>query len=228
MDRFRAKARQFLKANLSHIAVLKLHRNQPLTKTDVAELERIFAEAGVGSPHPPHQTRPVATRIEDHNTENMPTAPALIAAIRKPRLRAGCASISTILGRTRIMPGASPSNRIDAAVITYSHSHADVINAQTGSKNVGKGEAAIIIAYIVGGNRKIDPMLNEAKIVTNLPTCHVFIENIQNHRLSAMAKPLANMISVVAASNMINPGVDVIVVTRLKFLSITLVLNKDK
>ena len=50
MDRFRAKARQFLKANLSHIAVLKLHRNEPLTPTDIAELERIFNEAGIGTP----------------------------------------------------------------------------------------------------------------------------------------------------------------------------------
>ena len=50
MDRFRAKARQFLKANQSHIAVLKLYRNDPLTATDLSELERIFVEAGVGTP----------------------------------------------------------------------------------------------------------------------------------------------------------------------------------
>ena len=50
MDRFRSKARQFLKANLSHIAVLKLHRNEPLTKMDLTELERIFAEAGISTP----------------------------------------------------------------------------------------------------------------------------------------------------------------------------------
>ena len=50
MDRFRAKARQFLKANESHIAILKLHRNEPLTKTDIDELERIFAEAGLSTP----------------------------------------------------------------------------------------------------------------------------------------------------------------------------------
>jgi type I restriction enzyme, R subunit len=50
MDRFRAKARQFLEANQSHIAILKLYRNEPLTKTDLAELDRIFAEAGIGTP----------------------------------------------------------------------------------------------------------------------------------------------------------------------------------
>jgi type I restriction enzyme R subunit len=49
MDRFRAKARQFLKANENHIAILKLHRNEALTKTDLDELERMFAEAGVGT-----------------------------------------------------------------------------------------------------------------------------------------------------------------------------------
>ena len=50
MDRFRAKARQFLKAHENHLAVLKLRRNDPLTKTDLDELERMFTEAGVGSP----------------------------------------------------------------------------------------------------------------------------------------------------------------------------------
>jgi type I restriction enzyme, R subunit len=50
IDRFRAKARQFLKDNQSHIAILKLYRNEPLTATDLGELERIFAEAGVGTP----------------------------------------------------------------------------------------------------------------------------------------------------------------------------------
>jgi type I restriction enzyme, R subunit len=50
MDRFRAKARQFLMANQNHIAILKLRRNEPLTATDLGELERIFAEAGVGTP----------------------------------------------------------------------------------------------------------------------------------------------------------------------------------
>lgn len=49
MDRFRAKARQFLKANETHIAVQKLRRNEPLTVTDLSELERIFDEAGLGS-----------------------------------------------------------------------------------------------------------------------------------------------------------------------------------
>src|SRR4051812_12858246 len=49
MDRFRAKARQFLKAHENHLAVLKLRRNDPLTKSDVDELERMFAEAGIGS-----------------------------------------------------------------------------------------------------------------------------------------------------------------------------------
>jgi type I restriction enzyme R subunit len=49
MDRFRAKARQFLRANQSHIAILKLHRNEALTPTDLSELERIFIEAGLGA-----------------------------------------------------------------------------------------------------------------------------------------------------------------------------------
>ncbi len=50
MDRFRAKARQFLQTHASHITILKLRRNDPLTATDLSELERIFAEAGIGGP----------------------------------------------------------------------------------------------------------------------------------------------------------------------------------
>jgi type I restriction enzyme R subunit len=57
MDRFRAKARQFLKANQSHIAILKLYRNEPLTATDLGELERIFVEAGIGTPEEMERVR---------------------------------------------------------------------------------------------------------------------------------------------------------------------------
>jgi type I restriction enzyme R subunit len=37
----------FLKRYENHIAILKLRRNEPLTKSDLAEIERIFVEAGV-------------------------------------------------------------------------------------------------------------------------------------------------------------------------------------
>jgi type I restriction enzyme R subunit len=47
MDAFRRKARVFLKPHENQIAVLKVRRNEPLTPMDVAELERIFLEAGV-------------------------------------------------------------------------------------------------------------------------------------------------------------------------------------
>jgi type I restriction enzyme R subunit len=47
MEAFRRKARVFLKPHENHIAVLKLKRNEPLTATDLMELERIFVEAGV-------------------------------------------------------------------------------------------------------------------------------------------------------------------------------------
>lgn len=47
MDAFRRKARVFLRPYENHIAVLKLKRNEPLTKTDLAELEHIFVEAGM-------------------------------------------------------------------------------------------------------------------------------------------------------------------------------------
>jgi len=46
MDAFRRKARVFLRPHENYIAVLKVKRNEPLTATDLAELERIFVEAG--------------------------------------------------------------------------------------------------------------------------------------------------------------------------------------
>ena len=50
MVRFRLKARAFLRDHADHIAVQKLRRNEPLTVTDLAELERIFVEAGIAEP----------------------------------------------------------------------------------------------------------------------------------------------------------------------------------
>jgi len=47
MDRLRAKARHFLAGHRDHIAIAKLHRNEPLTPTDLAELKRIFVESGI-------------------------------------------------------------------------------------------------------------------------------------------------------------------------------------
>jgi type I restriction enzyme R subunit len=47
LDAFRRKARVFLQPYQNHIAILKLRRNEPLTKSDLAEIERIFVEAGV-------------------------------------------------------------------------------------------------------------------------------------------------------------------------------------
>lgn len=49
-DRFRAKARQFLLAHEDHLTIHKLRFNQPLTETDLSELERILLESGIGTP----------------------------------------------------------------------------------------------------------------------------------------------------------------------------------
>src|SRR6266542_5350196 len=48
-ENFRAKALQFLREHEDHIAIQKLRMNQPLTTTDLAELEKIFLKSGVGS-----------------------------------------------------------------------------------------------------------------------------------------------------------------------------------
>jgi type I restriction enzyme R subunit len=47
--RFRAKAQAFLRAHESHITIQKLRSNKPLTATDLAELERMLLENGVGA-----------------------------------------------------------------------------------------------------------------------------------------------------------------------------------
>ncbi|MHB1115082.1 MAG: type I restriction-modification enzyme R subunit C-terminal domain-containing protein, partial [Acidovorax defluvii] len=49
LAKFRDKARQFLKAHASHVSLQRLRRNQPLTPTDLTELERMLVQAG-GSP----------------------------------------------------------------------------------------------------------------------------------------------------------------------------------
>jgi len=50
LERFRAKARQFLLDVADHVTIRKLRTNRPLTATDLTELERMMMEAGVGSP----------------------------------------------------------------------------------------------------------------------------------------------------------------------------------
>ncbi|MGE3495024.1 MAG: DEAD/DEAH box helicase family protein [Gemmatimonadales bacterium] len=48
--KFLAKARAFLREHMTHVAVEKLRKNKPMTATDLAELERMFVESGVGAP----------------------------------------------------------------------------------------------------------------------------------------------------------------------------------
>jgi type I restriction enzyme, R subunit len=48
-ERFRAKARDFLRRHENHITVHKLRTNQPLTDSDLHELERMIAESGIGT-----------------------------------------------------------------------------------------------------------------------------------------------------------------------------------
>ena len=50
MARFKMKARHFLQEHADHIAIRKLRMNEPLTATDLAELERMFVAAGIAPP----------------------------------------------------------------------------------------------------------------------------------------------------------------------------------
>jgi type I restriction enzyme R subunit len=49
-ERFRAKARSFLKEHENHLAINKLRMNQPLTATDLQELERMLVASGLARP----------------------------------------------------------------------------------------------------------------------------------------------------------------------------------
>ncbi len=49
-EKFRAKARAFLRQRLDHVAVAKLRMNRPLTASDLGELERLLAASGVAGP----------------------------------------------------------------------------------------------------------------------------------------------------------------------------------
>jgi type I restriction enzyme R subunit len=48
-EKFRAKARQFLRANENHATIQKLRFNEPLTRTDIQELEKMLLDAGTGT-----------------------------------------------------------------------------------------------------------------------------------------------------------------------------------
>jgi type I restriction enzyme, R subunit len=48
-DRFRTKARQFLRAHENHLTIYKLRFNQPLTEVDLSELERMLLTSEVGT-----------------------------------------------------------------------------------------------------------------------------------------------------------------------------------
>lgn len=49
-ERFREKARTYLRGHEDHVALQKLRRNLPLTPVDIEELERMLLEAGVADP----------------------------------------------------------------------------------------------------------------------------------------------------------------------------------
>ena len=54
-ERFRLKVRVFLRGHEHHLTLFKLRRNQPLTASDLAELERMLIESGTGSVNDIHR-----------------------------------------------------------------------------------------------------------------------------------------------------------------------------
>jgi type I restriction enzyme R subunit len=49
-EKFRVKARAFLRAHLDHVSIQKLRLNKPLTTSDLGELERMLLDNEVGGP----------------------------------------------------------------------------------------------------------------------------------------------------------------------------------
>ncbi len=49
-ERFRTKARVYLREHEDHVALQKLRRNRPLTETDLDQLDRMLQAAGIGDP----------------------------------------------------------------------------------------------------------------------------------------------------------------------------------
>jgi type I restriction enzyme R subunit len=49
-ERFREKARHFLRQHEDHITIAKVRKNKPLTSSDISELEKMFLEHHVGTP----------------------------------------------------------------------------------------------------------------------------------------------------------------------------------
>ncbi|MFC6015358.1 type I restriction-modification enzyme R subunit C-terminal domain-containing protein [Plantactinospora solaniradicis] len=56
-ERFRERVRVYLRTHSDHVALRKLRRNRQLTSTDLAELERMLAESGVGDKQDLDQAR---------------------------------------------------------------------------------------------------------------------------------------------------------------------------
>lgn len=59
-DRFRAKARQFLDAHANYLTIHKLKFNEPLTATDLSELEQMLLDAGIGTSEHLEQAKQVS------------------------------------------------------------------------------------------------------------------------------------------------------------------------
>ncbi len=47
-EKFRSKARAFLRQHLDHVSIHKLRSNMPLTVSDLSQLERLLAQTGIG------------------------------------------------------------------------------------------------------------------------------------------------------------------------------------
>jgi type I restriction enzyme R subunit len=62
-DKFREKARFFLRQHQDHIAVHKLRTNHQLTETDLEELERMLRDSGTGSPDDIEQAKAAAAGL---------------------------------------------------------------------------------------------------------------------------------------------------------------------
>lgn len=126
-DRFRAKAKVFLRAHENRLALHKLRRNQPLTDADLQELEALLHEAG-GTDGDIERVRTLHTSLPAFVRSLVGLDREAAAAAFSSLVEAGTATASQLQFIEEIVQhltehGAMPPARLYASPFTDIHTH---------------------------------------------------------------------------------------------------------
>jgi type I restriction enzyme R subunit len=126
-ERFRAKAKVFLRAHEDRLALHKLRRNQPLTPADLQELEALLHEAG-GSDGDIARARALGSSLPQFVRSLVGLDREAAAAAFSGLVEAGTASASQLQFIEEIVQhltehGAMPADRLYASPFTDIHTH---------------------------------------------------------------------------------------------------------